>query len=329
MHRFVLFALRSLLRIERDCTEWAHADLKRRLLGVKTDVLAVSGVQEISGDVAVCQRKGRLRHCFDLSLEFSWKSIDNSRDLGTVAIRDLMSDTASSSFEYTVRANKDTGVLEKEHASTVLKEAIWHAVQSFASNLLETQGHDLLVPLAAGEATAQKSCAAQASCTVQASRPSASAPSLATEPAKQPSPQKVLDCKSLKLKVSFNARPEDLLDALARPEKVALWSRGPLTGSLVDVGSRFVLFSGAIQGEVVEADKDGGTIVWSWKLADWSSPTRVTLQINPEADAQGTKLTLIQTGIPASDLDAVQANWNNYYWNPIKATFGYGAFLQY
>lgn len=35
-------------------------------------------------------------------------------------------------------------------------------------------------------------------------------------------------------------------------------------------------------------------------------------------------MTLKQTGIPASEYDAMKINWYRYYWHSIKQTFGFG-----
>jgi len=36
-------------------------------------------------------------------------------------------------------------------------------------------------------------------------------------------------------------------------------------------------------------------------------------------------MTLKQTGIPASEYDAMRTNWHRYYWHSIKQTFGFGS----
>jgi activator of HSP90 ATPase len=35
-------------------------------------------------------------------------------------------------------------------------------------------------------------------------------------------------------------------------------------------------------------------------------------------------MTLEQTGVPENEVEKTKAGWKNYYWNPIKFTFGFG-----
>lgn len=51
----------------------------------------------------------------------------------------------------------------------------------------------------------------------------------------------------------------------------------------------------------------------------------VTLEFYQEDD--GTKLTLLQTGIPSTEHERTRDGWKNFIFEPIKATFGYGARL--
>lgn len=40
-----------------------------------------------------------------------------------------------------------------------------------------------------------------------------------------------------------------------------------------------------------------------------------------------TEVNLVQTGVPASELDVTRDNWDRYYWDSIRKTFGFGAFI--
>lgn len=51
----------------------------------------------------------------------------------------------------------------------------------------------------------------------------------------------------------------------------------------------------------------------------------MTLEFHQEDD--GTKLTLLQTGVPSTEHERTRDGWKNFIFEPIKATFGYGARL--
>ena len=86
----------------------------------------------------------------------------------------------------------------------------------------------------------------------------------------------------------------------------------------------------------------GFSIVWScfyslqepsekicmrWRSKSWPNEhySNVTLELK-QKDCT-TDLVLTQTGIPDNEYDRTKEGWHQYYWEPIKMTFGFGARL--
>lgn len=40
-----------------------------------------------------------------------------------------------------------------------------------------------------------------------------------------------------------------------------------------------------------------------------------------------TEVNLIQTGVPTGELEVTKTNWERYYWEAMKQTFGFGVLL--
>lgn len=40
-----------------------------------------------------------------------------------------------------------------------------------------------------------------------------------------------------------------------------------------------------------------------------------------------TEITVVQSGVPKSEADVTKENWERYYWESMKRTFGFGAFI--
>lgn len=88
-------------------------------------------------------------------------------------------------------------------------------------------------------------------------------------------------------------------------------------------GGEFVLFNGNVTGkfeDLVENEK----LVQKWRLKHWPAGHHSVATIKLTQTEKGTKMTLEQTGVPETDIERTKQGWKNFYWNPIKFTFGFG-----
>lgn len=65
-------------------------------------------------------------------------------------------------------------------------------------------------------------------------------------------------------------------------------------------------------------------ITQQWRCNQWPSGHFSTVTFEFEQKTDHTQLHMTQTGVPESEREATLKNWKLYYWNSIKATFGYG-----
>lgn len=65
----------------------------------------------------------------------------------------------------------------------------------------------------------------------------------------------------------------------------------------------------------------------SWRYKEWPAGHYSQVKIEFEENGEETTLKLSQTGVPSSDLDRTRGNWEKYYWDSIRVTFGYGSYL--
>lgn len=89
---------------------------------------------------------------------------------------------------------------------------------------------------------------------------------------------------------------------------------------------RFALFNNNVTGKFEELEPNK-SIRQSWRYKEWPAGhySNVHLELE-EADGM-TVLKLHQDGVPTSEVERTRQNWNNYYWQSIKMTFGFGSFL--
>lgn len=89
---------------------------------------------------------------------------------------------------------------------------------------------------------------------------------------------------------------------------------------------RFALFGGNISGkftEIVPHKKIGQT----WRYTQWPSGHFSNVELEFEEKDDHTLLNLKQTLVPSNEYESTMNNWSRYYFDSIRATFGFGSFL--
>ena len=311
-------------RVERDCSEWAHGQIRTRLQGLKASrpglSVTITDPSKVEGDVTVTQRKGKLRHNFDLAIVFDWVAEgDEGSEKGSVEIRDWMSDTSASAFEFYVKAassKEPVSTSVKSFLQSALRDTVWATLQEFTTDLVDEHGKHLIVPSDSIQASSSGT-AQEDHCTTAASAPVSGS---------IVSPQDHQSVKTWKETVEFTAPPREIFKSLVEPDRVQLWSRGSLDGSLKDAGATFGLYGRAVSGRVETCDWDKVELQLSWRLSAWPAGHYSTVHITLHDDGRGgTRLQLKQTGIPSDAFESTSTNWATYYWNPVKTVFGCGA----
>jgi activator of HSP90 ATPase len=88
------------------------------------------------------------------------------------------------------------------------------------------------------------------------------------------------------------------------------------------VGGKFTAWDQHISGKNIKLVKDK-LIVQEWKTSEWPEGYEPSiLKISLKKEGEGTKLTMIQTRVPASQVDQYDKGWYESYWEPLKQYFG-------
>lgn len=125
--------------------------------------------------------------------------------------------------------------------------------------------------------------------------------------------------KTIRQVVIVDATPHQVYATLMDSKKHA-----KLTGARASisrkVGGKFTAYDGWIEGRnlTLVADKK---IVQSWHADDWDEGVDSKLTITLAKTKIGTKLTMVHSGVPASEVKNVTKGWKEYYWAPLKAIF--------
>ena len=87
------------------------------------------------------------------------------------------------------------------------------------------------------------------------------------------------------------------------------------------VGGRFTAWDKYISGKNLEL-VEGNKIVQEWKTSEWPQGYEPSiLKISLKKKSGGTQLSMIQSRVPASQVDQYDNGWYESYWEPLKQYF--------
>lgn len=120
--------------------------------------------------------------------------------------------------------------------------------------------------------------------------------------------------------IVFKVSPEKLYRTL-----ISSADFGKATNSTAEIsanpGDEFSCFGGQISGRQIELARNQ-LIVQAWRAAPWSKGTYSIVRIDLEAEDDGTRLTMNQSGIPEGTETHLDAGWHKMYWQPLGTFFG-------
>ena len=124
--------------------------------------------------------------------------------------------------------------------------------------------------------------------------------------------------QTIEQSVMFNASPHDVYEALMDSEKHSRFT-GAKASISREVGGEFTAYDGALSGTILELVPDA-KIVQSWRVSHegWVPGHYSTATFSLEAVDGGTKLTLVQTGVPDQSVEEITQGWQDYYWAKMK-----------
>ena len=125
--------------------------------------------------------------------------------------------------------------------------------------------------------------------------------------------------KSIKQSVTFNSTPGIVYPLLMDQKKHAAFTSSAVIMSR-KVNGQFSIFDGYCHGYNIELIEDK-KIVQAWHFAEdgWPDDHFSTCTFLFESIGNKTKLTFLQTGVPAHKVEALKGGWKQFYWKPMKA----------
>lgn len=120
--------------------------------------------------------------------------------------------------------------------------------------------------------------------------------------------------------VIVGASPLEVYEAYVDPKRHAAFTGSGTTGS-PKVGGRFTAGDGYTSGRYLELEP-GKRVVHEWTTSEWPDgypPSVLELTLRPKEGA--TELTMVQSKVPAEQVEYYAEGWKKYYWGPMKEYF--------
>ncbi|KAJ3021643.1 hypothetical protein HKX48_008124 [Thoreauomyces humboldtii] len=321
--------------VEKNCLPWAKEYFIQKLTGTaveKGDVkVSVNEVRDVTGDVDLNQRKGKIITIFDVVLTLGWKGEGfGTTAEGKIFIPEYMHDTDAEDIVFDVSTDSPNSDRDKikEVVRIELTKAIRARMVPFAKDLVDGERGLFSGYLASMHSLT--AFTAHIKDVYIAPEEMKGHPVLKTYQPKPPAPETnpvTSACKTaaggvttIKQTIEFAASPRDIYETLLDVQRVQAWTRGKAQVGR-EAGSAFVLFDGNISGTTTELVPNT-KIVQQWRLKTWPVGHFSTVTFDLGEGSDKTVLKVTQSGVPVSEKEMAK-QWERYYWHSIKATFGF------
>ncbi|KAM0331698.1 hypothetical protein ACHAQA_003377 [Verticillium albo-atrum] len=314
--------------VNKDVSPWAKEYLEGALLKLQAEdggvTAKISKLVSMDGDVDVSQRKGKVITIYDvkLVLEYSGSTPDEADVSGTITVPEVAHDTEEDEFVFDIDIFSESK--DKQPVKDLVRSKLVPQLRSeftkFSSALIAEHGKDIQHAPGSNPSSGF-------------STPKLHAPSSASKSGAQAASQSnsgsVVNTVTLNETTEFRTSADQLYETFTDPGRIAAFTRAPpkvFEGA--KQGGKFELFDGNVSGEYLELDSPK-KIVQSWRLKQW--PAGHFSKLNIEFDQNDvdhvTLMRVSWTGVPVGQEDVTKRNWEEYYVNSIKRTFGFGTIL--
>jgi activator of HSP90 ATPase len=300
--------------------EWFERELTTiNVAGDKEgEVVSVSKVTDVEGDMELGQRKSKLITIYDCKISLDWQGTasDGTEVKGSLTIPEVSHETTldgSSNYSYEWRlSTKRTPEVEAllNLARSRLPSALEAKFAEFPVALIDTHGKDLTV---SGEPSRVSTPAPVNG----ASTPAVAASIPPVQPKK--AEHKALNTKTVTVKATFQASAQDLFSLLTDEKRIPTWTRAPAQ-SAAQPNTPYSLFGGGVKGEYILLTPHE-EIVQSWALSSptWPSGHSATLTTTLDQSTDSTTVTFSLVGVPSGMEEEIKRNIEGYYVHGFKS----------
>ena len=310
---------------EKNACAWSQEKLKELFTKMKIEgnevSCTVTEVEKCEGEAMANNRKGKLIFFYEWNIVLKWVSNGTSdkKIEGKINIPNMSeeNDITEVDIEITLKDSTDEGELIKHFLHTKGKEFIRDKLRKYVAALKEEFTIGMILPKKDNMKESISSITSGFDAKMQMN-------STAVSPNQKWELGGTISTTTIKQQQKFQCRAEEFYNVFTTVEMVQAFTKGPVILEPKTAG-KFELFGGNIHGEFIEITPT--KIVQRWRCKQWPVGhfSDVTIEITERNDH--TEVNLIQIGVPVSEEESTKENWERYYWDAIKRTFGFGYFM--
>lgn len=270
--------------------------------------VAITSLDECTGDVDLNQRKGKLLVIYDVALKLSWQGNlkDGSTVFGNIIVPEVAYDTELDDYVFNIQINSGSGDEIKKLIRSDLAPLLAIKFSHFTRDLVDQYSSDLYADKHSAPPTPEL--------VQRKNRVTTSTPTLAK---KTTTEEKIVKTSIVEHSYDFKgATPRDIYEALLDTQRANIWSHGQAKVSK-RIGTEFELFDGNVHGTLMQATP-GKSIMQTWRLKNWPQDHFSTVTLKFIENQDGVTVNVNQVGVPVGQEELIRKNWMGYYWNAIK-----------
>jgi len=301
---------------EKDSTAWVKEHVAQDLFVAPLSAVReqpkmsvkVTRVSIENGEVTWYNRKGKLFTLYDVELKMPFTGTFGEDDIkGTIKCPEFEQDQEEDA-EFNISITSGPSEVDyKKWLRSVVKPAFILQWKAMISALHEAK-------------IATKPQLKQAASTGKLKLEEYKQPKAQVKTSSIAEAKKDLPC-SISMTYTFQAAPDDLWGIFTDAKKAQFFTRSAVKMDAKE-GGFFQMYDETISGVFLEL-KPYTNLKLSWRLKDWKAGVNSTVSVKLTKTSGGTRMELTQANVPRSEKERVMQGWRNYYWEPVKAVFGY------
>jgi len=324
---------------EKNADSWSKAKIKELFTNHVIEEptignVIIEEVEKCEGEARANNRKGKLIFFYEWDITLKWKGNANGKDVEVTGKIDIpnLSEEHSDMKDVDI----DVTLTTKGPEATLLKEMLRKGpgaaklralLDSYVSQLKNEYSCGLILPKKGATDTGNN-----------ANNQVVGAKTIINKSVSQNNDvgggMKALDiggCKldlaEVKIEENLKCTGQELYNALTQRDMIQIFTGGEAKmGEVGEPGGTFEMLGGNISGKFVEL-VPFTRIVQLWRLKSWPQGVNSTVNITIKQTKEDTKISILQTGVPAKEVESTREGWQRYYFHAMKRSFGFGAQL--
>lgn len=312
---------------EKNACGWSKEKLRELLnnLKIENDIAKckITEIEKLEGEAVANNRKGKLIFFYEWDIVLKWTGkLEGGEEEteGTISIPNLSEENDVSEIEVVVTVKNSSPEADKlkEFLMKEGRDVIRAQLNKYIVALKEEFSQGMILPKKDDVKSTKNDAVASLSAGFNKQVHMNNTEKNGVKGCK-------INTTTIELTEKFQCTGEEFYNAMTVIEMVQAFTHGPVKLEPKKDG-KFELFGGNVHGVFTELVPNK-KITQQWRFKRWPAEHYSTVTFNIEQKNDHTEVKVVQTGVPQSEADSTKENWDRYYWEAMKRTFGFGSFF--